>query len=190
MQHLVRNLGLAVLLACLALSAGCASGPKYSEIKGSIPDLPPDQGRIYFYRPSSIGAAIQPNILLNGTVVGEMVPRGFFFVDRSPGSYLATARTESEATLQIPLAANETRYVRGSITLGIFVGRPNLVLVDAKDALTELVDLGYAGTATLRAGAAGAAPAAPAQPPASVPEPVTGGTTQMKDLEGLLQEKK
>jgi len=182
---------IALLLLAAAL-AGCASGPKYSEIKGSIPALNPDQGRIYFYRPSAIGAAIQPNILLNGTVVGEMVPQGFFFVDRSPGSYLASARTESETTVQIPLAANETRYVRGSISLGIFVGRPNLVLVDAKDALIELVDLGYAGTAALQAGPAGAAPAAAGQPPASAaaPEAVTGGTTQMKDLEGLLQEKK
>ena len=180
---------IALLLLAAAL-AGCASGPKYSEIKGSIPELNPDQGRIYFYRPSAIGAAIQPNILLNGTVVGEMVPQGFFFVDRSPGKYLATARTESEASVQIPLAANETRYVRGSISLGIFVGRPNLNLVDAKDALIELVDLGYAGTAALRTGSAGAAPAAAGQVSASAPEPVTGSGAQMKDLEGLLKDRK
>jgi hypothetical protein len=183
---------LVVLLA--ALLAGCAaSGPKYSEVKGSIPELGAEQGRIYFYRPSAVGAAIQPNILLNGTVVGEMVPQGFFYVDRSPGSYLATARTESEATLQIPLAASETKYVRASISLGILVGRPNLMLVDARDALVELADLGYAGTAVLRPGSGGAAPAAAAPSTASgaaPPAPVTGGGTQMKDLEGLLQDRK
>jgi hypothetical protein len=183
---------LLLLLLATAL-AGCASGPKYSDVKGSIPALGPEQGRIYFYRPSAVGAVVQPNILLNGTVVGEMVPQGFFYVDRSPGTYLASAKTESEATLQIPLAASETKYVRGSISLGIFVGRPNLNLVDAKEALIEIEDLGYAGTAVLRPGSAAAAPAASAQsaaPGAAPPAPVTGSGTQMKDLDGLLQDRK
>lgn len=176
-----------LLLLLAAALAGCASGPKYSEVKGSIPELGPEQGRIYFYRPSAIGAAVQPNILLNGTVVGEMVPQGFFYVDRSPGTYLATARTESEASLQIPLAASETKYVRASISLGILVGRPSLILVDAKDALIEIADLGYAGTAVLRPGAAAAVPAASSAAPSA---PVTSGGTQMKDLDGLLQDRK
>ena len=178
---------IALLLLAAAL-AGCASGPKYADVKGSIPELAADQGRIYFYRPSAMGAAIQPNILLNGTVVGEMVPQGFFFVDRAPGIYLATARTESEASVQIPLSANDTKYVRGSISLGIFVGRPNLDLVDKADALSELDYLGYTGNVTLRAGPAGAAPAATA---AGVPSSAAATEgAQMKDLEGLLQEKK
>lgn len=179
-----------VILLLAAALAGCAaSGPKYSEVKNSIPALHPEQGRIFFYRSSSVGFAVQPNILLNGTVVGEMVPQGFFYVDRSPGKYVATARTEAEASVEIPLAANETRYVRGSISLGIFVGRPNLNLVDAKDALIEMVDLGYVGASTLHAGSGQAAPAAPATPVAPAAAASPGGA-QMKDLEGLLQEKK
>ena len=175
-----------VMLLLAVVLAGCAaSGPKYSEIKNSIPALQPEQGRIFFYRSSSVGFAVQPNILLNGAVVGEMVPQGFFYVDRAPGTYLATARTEAEASVEIPLAANETKYVRGSISLGIFVGRPNLNLVDSKDALIELADLGYVGSSTLHAGSGEAAPAALAPPPAA-----QGGRAQMKDLEGLLQEKK
>lgn len=173
-----------VLLILAAALTGCASGPKYSEIKGSIPELNPEQGRIFFYRPSALGAAIQPNILLNGNVVGEMVPQGFFFVDRSPGTYMATARTESEATLEIQLPANETRYVRGSISLGIFVGRPNLTLVDPPEARIELGDLGYTGNVALRLGPAGAVPAAAAPPPS----PASGGSAKLKDLEGLLQD--
>jgi hypothetical protein len=175
---------LPVLLLAALLSA-CASGPKYSEIKGSIPELDPERGRIYFYRPSAVGAAVQPNILLNGSVVGEMVPHGFFFVDRAPGTYLATARTESEASLEIPLGANQTRYVRGGLSIGFFVGRPTLTLVEPADALLELADLAYIGDRPL--GAAGASP--PPEAPASGVA-AQGGGTQMKDLEGLLQEKK
>lgn len=174
---------LLVLLA--AVVSGCASGPKYSEIKDSIPALDPEQGRIFFYRPSSIGAAIQPNILVNGSVVGEMVPLGFFYVDRSPGNYVVTASTESEATLQLMLQANQTQYVKGSISIGILVGRPNLTLVDRMNALIEMQDLGYAGSTPLQAGVAGGSP-----PASAAASPASGASpTQLKDLEGLLPDK-
>ena len=87
------------LVLCAALVAGCASGPKFSDVKGSIPDVAPELGRIYFYRPSAVGAAVQPNIRLNDDVVGEMVPLGFFFVDRYPGNYVVSVSTESDASV-------------------------------------------------------------------------------------------
>lgn len=165
----------------LLLSAalvGCASGPKYAEIKNTIPELRPELGRIYFYRSSAMGAAVQPNILLNGQVVGEMVPRGFFYVDRAPGSYVASAKTETETTLKISLEADQTRYVRGSISFGIVVGRPNMELVNASEAMQEIQDLAYAGTSALgTSGTAGTAP------------PSAGSAADgnsIKDLEGLL----
>lgn len=174
-----------LLILLAAVVSGCASGPKYSEIKNSIPALDPEQGRIFFYRPSAIGAAIQPNILVNGSVVGEMVPLGFFYVDRSPGNYVLSASTEAEATLQLMLQANQTQYVKGSISIGILVGRPNLTLVDQMNALIEMQDLGYSGSAPLQAGAGGGAPPASAAAP-----PASGGSkTQLKDLEGLLPDK-
>jgi len=173
-----------LLLLLAAVAFGCASGPKYAEIKGSIPALQPDLGRIYFYRPSAIGAAVQPNIRLNGDVVGEMKPHGFFFVDRSPGNYVVSAQTESEATLQLALQANRTQYVQGSITIGFFVGRPQLTLVDATNALIELQDLAYIGTVPLRAGSAEEpATAAGAPPAAQADAPV-----RLDDLKGLLQD--
>jgi len=132
-------------------------------------------GRIYFYRSSALGAAIKPDILLNGQLVGEMVAHGFFYVDRQPGRYLASAKTEAETTLQIPLEANQTRYVRGYISLGIVVGRPNMELVDANAALQELQDLAYTGSSALGAASA-----------AGPPAPGSGGGASMKDLEGLL----
>jgi uncharacterized protein DUF2846 len=172
-----------VFLLLAAVLAGCAaSGPKYSEVKDSIPALHPEQGRIVFYRNSAVGFAVKPDIQLNGNVVGEMLPLGFFYVDRAPGVHVATARTEVEASVQIPLAANETRYVRGGISLGILVGRPNFALVEPRDAVLELADLAYTGSSTLRAGAAPAAPVASAAPPPAT----VGSGAQMKDLEGLL----
>jgi len=180
--------GIAAALFC-AFLAGCASGPKHSEMRSTIPALNPQLGRIYFYRASTLGAAIQPNFQLNGEVIGEMVPLGFFYVDRYPGSYLLTAKTESSASLQILLAANQTRYVRGYLNMGFFVGRPAIELVEERVALQEMNDLSY--VPSLAISPAGAAP--PSAPVSSrIPLPTTQGApaaaapASLKDLEGLL----
>ena len=182
MIHL-RRIAAPLLLLLASALAGCASGPKYAEVKNSIPELSSEQGRIYFYRTNPMGAAVQPNIRLNDVIVGEMVPRGFFFVDRPPGNYLVAVRTEAESTVQFTLDAGQTRYVRGYISVGFFIGRPYVELVDMKDALVELQDLGYTGTGALSAPVA--SPATPASEASA--QPVSGGgVVQMKDLEGLL----
>lgn len=86
----------AVVLLSILVSA-CASGPKMAEMKSTIPALKADQGRIYFYRSSSIvGAAIQPSIMLNGVVVGDSEPGGFFFIDHAPGPKEVSVATEVE----------------------------------------------------------------------------------------------
>jgi hypothetical protein len=172
------------LVLCAALAAGCASGPKFSEVRSTIPDLAPEHGRIFFYRPSAVGAAVQPNILLNGDVVGEMVPLGFFFVDRYPGNYVVSAATESEASVSLSLEPKQTQYVRGSLSIGFFVGRPVFTLVDQTSALAEMEELSYVGSTPLTGDPArAAAPPGAAPPP---PAPAKGSATTLKDLEGLM----
>ncbi len=61
--------------AALVTMAGCASGPSYREMATSIPTLAPQNGRLYFFRSGSvIGAAVQPDIKLNGETVGNRSP--------------------------------------------------------------------------------------------------------------------
>jgi hypothetical protein len=75
------------LLAMTLIVAGCAtSGPKYLEMVPNMTKLSPDMGRIYIYRTTVLGAAIQPDVKVNGEVVGSAVPNGFFYVDRSSGT--------------------------------------------------------------------------------------------------------
>jgi hypothetical protein len=81
-----RALFTAVLLVLLL--SGCATGPKYTEVVSTIPSLTPSQGRVYFYRPSAFGAAVQPDINLNGQKVGTAKPHGFYFVDRNVSTTL------------------------------------------------------------------------------------------------------
>jgi hypothetical protein len=134
------------LLAVVVLGgllAGCATGAKYGEVASTLPTLSATQGRIYFYRPSAFGAAVQPEIRLNGAKVGTAKPHGFYFVDRTPGNYEVAAATEAEKKLTFTLAPREERYVRLKIQMGVFVGRIIPELVDKEEAEAELKSLSY-----------------------------------------------
>jgi hypothetical protein len=139
------------LRACIASAAavllfGCASGPKLAEMQSSMPALNPDQGRIYFYRTSSMmGAAIQPSVLLNGQVVGESKPGGFFYVDTAPGAQEVSTTTEVEKKLSFTLEPRQTRYVRTSASFGVLVYRVQPELVDNGTGDKELRETSYIG---------------------------------------------
>jgi hypothetical protein len=130
-----------VAVAMLLLGTGCATGPKYAEVVSTLPPLDPSQGRIYFYRPSALGAAVQPDIKLNGVKVGTAKPHGFYFVDRAPGDYEVSAATETEKKLTFTLEAAQERFVRLKIQLGVLVGRIVPELVDRTEADGEIKDL-------------------------------------------------
>ena len=134
---------LIVTLATCALLSGCASGAKYGEVASTFPTLNASQGRIYFYRPSALGAAVQPDIRLNGEKVGTAKPHGFYFVDRAPGNYEVAAATETEKKLTFTLAPREERYVRLKIQMGLMVGRIVPELVDKSEAESDLKSLSY-----------------------------------------------
>ncbi len=96
-----RTIYILFLVSSLIVLQGCASGIKYADMKDFIPNLNPDLGRIYFYRNSVIGGAIQPNIMLNDEKVGKSVPQGFFFIDKAPGEYKASTKTEVKKSIDL-----------------------------------------------------------------------------------------
>jgi hypothetical protein len=137
----------AIVLAALVV-AGCAtSGATFTDMSSSISGPPAGIGRIYFYRSSIIGFAVQPQVRLNGEVVGKAQPRGFFYADRPAGAYEVASTTETEKKLTFTLAEGETKYVRLSIGLGIMVGRVKSELVEADEAKKDMASLHYIGTA-------------------------------------------
>jgi len=93
-----------------------------------------------------VGAAIQPDIRLNGQVIGASKPGGFFFVDRPAGNYVASASTETEKTVSFTLQPGETKYIRSSIGFGIVAGRAVLEPETPEKAKAELGSLSYTGT--------------------------------------------
>jgi hypothetical protein len=130
-------------VAMLLLLSGCATGAKYTEVRSTLPSLAPSEGRIYFYRPSALGAAVQPDIKLNGQKVGLAKPHGFYFVDRAPGNCEVSAATETEKKLTFTLDPGQERFVRLKIQLGVLVGRIVPELVDRAEAEEELKNLSF-----------------------------------------------
>jgi hypothetical protein len=185
----LRGLRVAALLMLVAGLCGCAaSGPKHEEIRDSIPAIAPGNGRIFFYRDSSaFGAAMRPEIRLNGEVVGRSAPGGFFYVDRAPGTYEIATATEVERILSFTLEAGETRYVRTSVSMGALVGRVTPELVDAEEAVGELAGLSYTGDPSQVSATSPPAdsPVGPPAGPAQEPR-----RTDMNDLKDLLPPQK
>jgi hypothetical protein len=127
--------------------AGCAAtGPLYSEVASSIPSVPADKGRIYFFRPDTmLGAAITAEINLNGKVVGKSERASFFYVDENPGKCTVSTTTEIERQLTFVLDPGQTKYVRTSVSFGVMVGRINPELVASDAAKAEITGLHYTG---------------------------------------------
>lgn len=138
----LRRAIIASMLLAFLLPA-CASGPKFATVMTTQSTVPPDKGRVYFYRPSALGAAVQPDVFLNGTKVGTAKPHGVYFVDRAPGDCLVTSSTETEKQLTFTLAPAQVRYVRLKIQMGFFVGRIVPELVDRVEAEEEMRDLSF-----------------------------------------------
>ncbi len=128
----------ALLLGAVVLVAGCASGPRYRDSGASLPPLPADMGRIYVYRTTAFGAAVQPKVMLNGEEIGTSVPHGIFYVDRAPGDYEVATSTEVKRKLTFTLAKGEVKYVRLAMQMGFFVGHVIPQLVEPKEAEAEI----------------------------------------------------
>ena len=125
-----RILPLLAIACCATLLPGCASGPKFSEVKSSFPPLAEENGRIYFYRTTKIGTA---------------KPQGFFYADRPAGNYEVETSTEVKRRLSLTLDKSQTRYVRLNISMGFFVGHVYPELVDDQTGEKEICGCKYTG---------------------------------------------
>lgn len=139
----MRKLWMVALVFVAAALAGCASGPKFETVASSIAPVKSNQGRIYFYRSGTLGAAIQPEVRLNNTLVGKAEPNGVFYVDHAPGHMVVVTGSEVDKKLTFTLGAGETRYVKLAVGFGVLVWRVIPELVDAKEAKSDISDLAF-----------------------------------------------
>jgi len=139
--HLAAVPNLLLALLGLVLLAGCAtSGQTYSQLQTNLSPPAEGQGRIFIYRTIVLGAAVQPSVKVNDTVVGSAVPRGFFYIDRPAGDYTISTATEVTRTLSLTLTPGQVRYVRLNIGMGFFVGHVWPELVDDSEGQKDIAD--------------------------------------------------
>ena len=136
-----------ILMAMLTVLIGCATGPKFNTVESGLSSVPPGKARIYFYRSTSFGGAIQPDIRLNSVLVGRSEPNGIFFVDEDPGNIEVVTGSEVEKKLTFTVNPGETRYVKCSVTFGVLIARIIPELVSEEEAKKEIMDLAYTGKA-------------------------------------------
>jgi hypothetical protein len=110
------------LLSTLILT-GCATGPGFQEYSAKLPAPAPDEGRVWFYRPSKMfGSAVQPHVHLNGQIVGKSQPGCYFFTDRPPGDYEVMCSTEWASKTTFHLSAGDEKFIRLTMGPGVWVG--------------------------------------------------------------------
>jgi len=86
--YFVRSLFLCAV-AVLLISGCAATGPSYTSLESTIPQLQTDQARLYFLRRGGFtNAALTARVHLNGTKVVNLNMDGFAYVDRPAGAVL------------------------------------------------------------------------------------------------------
>ena len=138
--------GLIAICACFLFLQGCASGPGFQEAKGTFPPLGSEKGRIYIYRTTVLGAAVQPAVRLDGVQVGTAKSEGFFFADATPGSHFIETTTEVSRRLTFTLEPGQVRYVRLNVSMGFMVAHVYPELVDTAVGEKEIAGCKFTGS--------------------------------------------
>ncbi len=129
---------LGTLLLGITLIPGCVTlGPPFQKIE----KIPEDQGLVYLYRPSKgFGGAVSYDVKANGIVVTTLHNGGYYPHFAKPGEIEFLAQTESKSSVTINVKAGQTYYLKGTVGIGFFVGRPHLTVVPAEVGEKEIAE--------------------------------------------------
>lgn len=138
MQRITKRLlNIALLFVAALLLASCATGAAYQKVD-KIPD---GMGVVYIYRPASfVGAAVSPEVEANGVPIIRLINGGYYPYFSKPGEVEFSAKTETKSAVTLHIEAGQTYYIKGTISMGAFIGRPNLTAVPPEVGEKEIVD--------------------------------------------------
>jgi hypothetical protein len=156
---IMRLLRLSTVVLLLEL-VGCIGprAPFFPEVASTIPPVPPDRGRIYFYRDDEPYESLsRPYLYLNGEVAGVSIPGGVFYRDVPPGMYTIATWTQGDfpdGSKTAALRPGDTFYVKVESLRSWQSGNARyvrdtfiVVLIDPRQAQSELTRMHYAGEA-------------------------------------------
>ena len=130
-------------LAAFALIAGFTNGAAAQATAAQAqPALAAGDGRIYFYRETWHALSLQPEVTVNGEVVGKALPNAYFYVDRKPGTYEIATTAEPGRTSTVTLKGGDTHYMSLEFTVSWFlVAHINPVPVDGATGARDMAGL-------------------------------------------------
>mgnify|MGYP001592743864 FL=1 len=124
------------LLAAALMLNSCASlGPIYQKVD-TIPD---GTGLVYIYRSSSIvGCGVSYDVKVGETPVTTLYNGGYYPYFPKPGEVELWAKTESKSSVTLDIKPSQTYYIKGTVGVGLLVGRPHLMVVAPDVAEKEI----------------------------------------------------
>lgn len=133
----MKSCKLLLLIPTLFLAACAASGTPFKRIT----DIPTDKGVVYVYRPNSImGAAVHYDVHvgINNEVICDLIRGGYCLYYSTPGEVELWGKTESKSSITVDVKSRQEHFVKGGLSMGFLVGRPNFTLVDNPKGLEEI----------------------------------------------------
>jgi len=126
----------AIVVVGLSLLSGCATlGPAYKPESGSAAD----KATIYVYRDFNVfGGGATYMVSGNGVPIASLPAGGYFVYHAPPGEVQLSAKSEATTSVTVEAKAGEVYYVKGTIGVGILVGRPHLLMVTNEVGAKEI----------------------------------------------------
>jgi len=126
-----------ILAASVLAISGCAAtlGPQFEAVTA----VPSGKALVYIYRtPKFAGGGVSYEIHHGDKIITRLSSGGYYPYITDPGEVEIWAKTESRASVTLNLKAGETKYVKGEVGMGFFVGRPKLQVVDNATGAEEI----------------------------------------------------
>lgn len=112
---------LGVSAFAMAQDAGAPAAPGAAAGNGTV---------VFFREKKMMGAAIRYKVRENGVELCKLSNGSFCTVSVAAGKHEYLVHTEAKDSLALEVAAGQTYYVQGSISMGAFAGHPHLAAVD------------------------------------------------------------
>ena len=116
-----------VFLCVFLLLNGCATlGPIYTRVD----TIPGGKAIVYIYRPPSfMGGGVAYDVKVGDTVITTLQSGGYYPYLAEPGEKEFWAKTESRSAVTLDIKPGQIYYLKGTVGIGFFVGRPHLIVV-------------------------------------------------------------
>lgn len=101
----------------------------------------PEEGKalVVFYRPKKFsGSAIQFNVKDSDKYYGPLKSGTTIKVNIEPGEHTFFSQVISSDAITLTVEEGKTYYVKGTVKMGYYAGRPKFDQVDEKTALKEM----------------------------------------------------